>query len=162
MKFIVVWKNWKGWSLHMDNSLKGLYCKTTTVLSLHRFKTFWLACWRKYLIQRFCLLLWMPQQALWKGLLEEFLKLVRVFKEASKNLPFDFLSNKNKTKMNKKPAHILTLIYRSLNKIFISWHSPFKEAHTLMSPSLKLFISSLLIMKKRLSVVNNRKFVVDC
>jgi hypothetical protein len=36
---------------------------------------------------------WMQQQALWRGLLDRFFKLVSVFKEASKNLAFDYLSN---------------------------------------------------------------------
>jgi hypothetical protein len=38
----------------------------------------------------------MPQQALLRGLLEGLLKLVSIFKEESKNLAFDFLSNKDK------------------------------------------------------------------
>ncbi len=41
---------------------------------------------------------WMSQKALWRGLLEGLSKLVSVFKEASKNLAFDFLNNKDKTK----------------------------------------------------------------
>ncbi len=36
----------------------------------------------------------MPQQAVWRGLLEGFLQLVSVFIEASQNLIFYFLHNK--------------------------------------------------------------------
>jgi hypothetical protein len=38
----------------------------------------------------------MPREALCRGSLEGFKKCVRVFKEASKNLKFDFLINKYK------------------------------------------------------------------
>jgi hypothetical protein len=42
-----------------------------------------------------------------EGYWRDFLKLVRVFKEASKNLPFDFLCNKNKTKIKNQRIYIL-------------------------------------------------------
>ncbi len=47
----------------------------------------------------------------WWWRLEGFLKLVSVFKEASKNLPFDFLSKMKTLKKFQKPlAHIQTML----------------------------------------------------
>jgi hypothetical protein len=48
----------------------------------------------------------MPKQALLRGFMKGFLKLVSFFKEAIKNLVFDFPSNKDTKKVLNPQAHI--------------------------------------------------------
>jgi hypothetical protein len=55
----------------------------------------------------------MPQQAIWRGLLEGFLQLVSVFIEASQNFIFYFLDNK----LAKKFKHYKDLIFKTFKKI---------------------------------------------
>ncbi len=60
----------------------------------------------------------MPQQALWRGSLEGFLKLVIVFKEASQDFIFHFLHNK----VAKKNLQTIGAYTESTDLVFKTFH----------------------------------------
>jgi hypothetical protein len=61
----------------------------------------------------------MPQQAVWRGLLEGFFHLVSVFIEASQNFIFNFLHNKAAKKLKTIGAYkeSTDLIFKTFKKI---------------------------------------------
>ncbi len=71
------------------NLLKGLEHHMNIFLRFIQLNQFF-----AYMRQWFVNFFWLPQQALWRELLEGFLKLVSDFKEASQDFIFHFLHNK--------------------------------------------------------------------
>ncbi len=86
-----------------------------------------------------------PALGLWSRLLEGFSKLVRNFKEASKNFMFDYFINLA-TKILKyfsacTECTLPIYYYKPLKKIFILWHNTFWEILSRDFPTSRFLIS---------------------